>query len=748
MKKRVFLAILMIMAFVFALAISASAKTFTYENKEIEIVDNLGDPSWYTGDTALAIQDKESIVILKDSEGNMTAYPSYYIFRYYIEKKDGQFTIVRITWSDQNGIDYSFINEQLGEEKYTYGSLYYLELPYGLTTCFGGSKIWGADSDTKLEPNVVEIVIPDSVTTIESQAFRRMNSCKKVTMPKNLISIADWAFCGSTKLETVVFPEGCTLETTGNSFSGCTALSSINLENCKSLRVLGGNLFNGCTSLNYLNLPDSIQIIRDQAFYKMGQLEFASDYLPKSLTTIGGVLDSWGNENAHFLSGCKLVNDVLYFPEGFTSLTSKYNFNDGFNLYDNGGVTFVFLGKMTTLNLSNLYLADIAGGIRLVFAQNSFEELNGDFLQSVLFKDKHAYIVKNGDESTPYTTKTSGALTVTLNNNNPNTGTNLGTDENGNTIFQAEGAPASLIFCGSDTVEFCYSVRNSNTDKGWYRFFTTEWTYDMEAHATSNEHFSSKVYQERNCGYDECTTYTCVICDLVNKVYTDKKATGEHSCEDDFNCETALVCAVCEITLKEALSHDIQVTIAYENGFTMVGLKTTACANDGCSICEEAETQPIFNFLGFSTKDDASGASLGITFGYKVNIEELEAYEKENGALSSYGFVVAFKALLGDNTPIKADGSVNTVDGCNIIVAGTNSTEQSALTTINFVLTGPKELWESDDYQIGDAATLKDAELVMAGYVIEDGAISYFQDRTVQAVQALEAQTYNGVCGA
>ena len=122
--------------------------------------------------------------------------------------------------------------------------------------------------------------------------------------------------------------------------------------------------------------------------------------------------------------------------------------------------------------------------------------------------------------------------------------------------------------------------------------------------------------------------------------------------------------------------------------------------------------------------------------------------KRQKRSQSSYGFVVAFKALLGDNTPIKADGSVNTVDGCNIIVAGTNSQEQSALTTINFVLTGPKELWESDDYQIGDAATLKDAELVMAGYVIEDGAISYFQDRTAQAVQALEAQTYNGVCGA
>jgi hypothetical protein len=383
-----------------------------------------------------------------------------------------------------------------------------------------------------------------------------------------------------------------------------------------------------------------------------------------------------------------------------------------------------------------------------VFAQNSFEELNGDFLKSVLFKDKHAYIIKNADGSTPYTTKTGGALTVTLCNNNPNTSTNLGTDENGNTIFQAEGAPASLIFCGSDTVEFCYSVRNNSTDKGWYRFFTTEWTYDMDAHATSNEHFSSKVYQERNCGYDECTTYTCVICDLVNKVYTDKKATGEHSCNDDFNCETALMCATCKMTLQEAMEHNIKVSIEYENGFTVVGLKTTVCENDGCNICEKVDAAKLFDFLGFSTKEDKAGDSIGITFGYKINMEAIKEYEAVNGNITSYGFVVAFKALLGENTPIKADGSANTVEGCNIIVAGTNSQEQNALTTINFVLTGSRELWESDEYSIGDAATLKEAELVMAGYVIEDGEVSYFQDTTEKTVQALEAQTYNGVCGA
>ena len=245
--KKVLITLMVALSLLFTLTLVASAEKVTYEGKEIELVNNLGDPTWYTGDTALAIQDKESIVILKDSDGNMTAYPAYYVLKFRVTVTDGAVTYASVTWGDQGGVTYDWLNEKTGKE-YTSGSIYYIEFPYGITACFNNS-IFGKDADSKPEPNVVEIVIPDSVTTIDSQAFRRMNSCKKVTMSKNLVALPDWAFCGSTMLETVVFPEGSLLESTGNSFSGCTSLSSINLENCTNLKTLGASLFNGCTSL-------------------------------------------------------------------------------------------------------------------------------------------------------------------------------------------------------------------------------------------------------------------------------------------------------------------------------------------------------------------------------------------------------------------------------------------------------------------------------------------------------------------
>ncbi len=689
MKKKFLLIAMMIAVLICLFAISVGAKTMTYEGKEIEIVDNLGDPSWYTGNTALAIQDKESVVILKDAEGNMTAYPSYYILKFGVDVKDGAITSVYILWADQNGVDYSFVNEKTGKN-YSSGSIYYVEFPYGMTKCMNNS-IFGKDADAKPESNVVEIVIPDSVTVIDSQAFRRMNSCKKVTMSKNVTNLVDWAFCGSPKLETVVFPEGCLLESIGNSFKDCTALSSINLEACTKLKTLGAS-FSGCTSLRKIALPDSIETIGNQAFYRIGEFELASDYLPTNLKSIG----------THFLSGNTVKNEVLYFPEGFTEFSASYHFNDGYKPATS--LTLVFLGKMTNVNVSNVALVYFTNNgtkqpLNLIFAKNTYSDLGGDFLQGTEINGTQGYIYQYSDGRTPYTTKT-GTLTVNLCNNDPNSVSSLGTDANGNNVYKAEGAPAKLIFCGGDTIEYSYSVRNANTDKGWYRFHTTSWTYDLDAHKTANVHYNSTVYQAGNCGYDETTTNTCVICKLQS-IVTGTLATGNHTYTDDFNCETALNCEVCKKTLSEALTHTVKITVAYENGFLAGGLKTVACTNEGCSHKEETKLSAIFTFSGYSTNDDENA----ICVGYIVNQKALKEYNAVNQALQ-FGAVAATKT---ENILSVSENKV--VGAANTVVAEVSSD----YIAFDFVLFGFSE-------------AQYDLALVMCAYVYDGNGISYLTD--------------------
>ena len=705
MKKKFLLIAMMVAILTCIFVLSVSAEAITYEGQEIEIVNNLGDPSWYTGDTASKITDKESIVILKDTNGNLTAYPSYYVFRYLIEG-----STVRVNWADQNGVDYSFINEN-DNKNYQAGSLYYVELPYGITL-LTNANLWG---DGKKEPNVVEFVFPDSVTLIQNNAFTQVSACKKITMSKNLKTIEMWSFYNSANLETIVFPKDCAVESIDKgTFSGCTRLANINLENCTSLKALGDGAFQSCRAIDRLALPDSIETIGFQALYDLGEIELASDYLPKSLKTV----------DQYFLSACKLKNNVLYFPQGFTSFDSRYSFAGGFE--PETSLTLVFLGKMKNVNLSDTSLTTFLDygskkPLKLVFAQNEFSDLSGPIVPTVDFNGQKGFIAISKDGSSLYTNQ-EGTLTVSFENANYYNLTGLGNDANGNSIYLASGSPTEIIFCGGDSVEISYTIRCNHTDKGWYRFHTTSEVYDMSTHEIEGVHYNDRVYQQGNCGYDETTTNTCVICKLQS-VVVGEKATGDHTYEDDFNCETALSCEVCLKTLKEALIHDIKTTILYEKGYTAQGLKTVACQNEGCAHSVVENAPALFTCLGYSAP--MSGEA-GIAIGFTINNEAVAEY-RATGKSITFGVYAVAQQKLGENDIFDENGNAT---------AG----------VINADLTS----YSVDAFEIkivGFADTQKDIKLSLGAYVTEDGkSYSYLQrDKAGELVGNYYAVTYNSV---
>ncbi len=86
---------LFVIAFSLLAVLSVSAEDYT-------LVDNLGDPGWYTGNYEL-MTDKESQVVLSNGDGTYTAYPAHYILKYSISVSGGVVTEAYI-----NGFDYSF----------------------------------------------------------------------------------------------------------------------------------------------------------------------------------------------------------------------------------------------------------------------------------------------------------------------------------------------------------------------------------------------------------------------------------------------------------------------------------------------------------------------------------------------------------------------------------------------------------------------------------------------------------------
>ena len=707
MKKKIFLitTIVVILACLFTLVIGA--ESITYEGKEIELVNDLGDPSWYTGTTASKIQDKESIVILKDSEGNMTAYPSYYIFRFLIDSQG-----VRIAWANDKGVDYSFVNEK-DSKNYTSGSIYYVELPYGITTCTA-YNIWGKG---KSEPNVVEFVIPDSVTTISYNAFAEINNCKKVTMSKNVVTIDEWSFYNSKDLETVIFPKDCAVQKIAKgSFSGCSKLSSINLENCQSLQTLGDAALSGCTAIDTLTLPDSLQTIGFQAIYNLGELELASNYLPKSLKSI----------DQYFLSDCQLVNDVLYFPEGFTSLSARYCFIGTFA--PKTSLTLVFLGKMTSVNLVDTPLTNFLDKgskkpIKIVFAQNSFSDISNGVVETVELNGQKGFVAISKDGRPLYTENKEGTLTITFENANYYNLTGIGADANGNTIYSAESSPTEIIFCGGDSVEVSYTIRCNHTEKGWYRFHTTPEQYDMDAHNSANIHYDKIVVESYvNCGYDGVTTNTCVICDKTASVVV--PATGNHIYTIDDNCATEHACETCEKIVVEAKEHKALVAISYAS-FDKEGTRIIDCGNEGCKYHEEAVAPALFVCLGYSSPMDDRGE---LTIGFTVDKDAIAEYEGSTGEKISFGVFAVLKERIG-NEDIFADG------------APLSETIVADLTNHSIVAFELRLL--------GFEGELRDIELAMGAYVYDgkEKAYSYLQFEAPDEGFKYHFSSYNEIIG-
>lgn len=151
------------------------------------------------------------------------------------------------------------------------------------------------------------INLPQSIRRIESDAFRDCESLKEIWLPRCIDGININTFSGCHSLERVYIPSGVEFIGLGAftdckslrsllipvmasidayAFSGCTALSEIHLpiiskhieeevlEGCASLKsvdywydYIPARTFAGCTSLEFLKIRGKLEMLEDDAFY-------------------------------------------------------------------------------------------------------------------------------------------------------------------------------------------------------------------------------------------------------------------------------------------------------------------------------------------------------------------------------------------------------------------------------------------------------------------------------------------------
>ena len=183
---------------------------------------------------------------------------------------------------------------RIGENAFLYQSnLYEVEIPESVT--YIGKSAFYASGLTSL-------VIPNSVTNIESYAFEYCDSIKSITIGTNLGNIGIWAFEGCENIMTVTWNAiNCSSWNFGNqvtSFTfgeevqkipsstceGMTLLTSITIPN--SVTSIGSSAFSGCIGLTSITIPNNVTSIGSSAFSNCSDLS-GELIIPNSVTSIG-----------------------------------------------------------------------------------------------------------------------------------------------------------------------------------------------------------------------------------------------------------------------------------------------------------------------------------------------------------------------------------------------------------------------------------------------------------------------------
>ena len=155
---------------------------------------------------------------------------------------------------------------------------------------------------------IKDLVIPTSVTSIGSYAFRNCENLISITIPSSVTSIGSSAFEGTAWYDnqpdglvfagkfaykykgempansSISLQEG-TIGIAGSAFYNCSSLTSITIPN--SVISIGNSAFSGCSGLTSVTILNNVTSIGYQAFHSCNSL--TSITIPNSVTSIGSL---------------------------------------------------------------------------------------------------------------------------------------------------------------------------------------------------------------------------------------------------------------------------------------------------------------------------------------------------------------------------------------------------------------------------------------------------------------------------
>lgn len=150
--------------------------------------------------------------------------------------------------------------------------------------------------------SVVDIIIPESVTTIESFAFT--GSWALISIPSTVTKIGSFAFSGcgcldirgNTNLFGITIPQRIT-EIEEGVFHNCTWLENVVIPS--GVISIGNRAFEGCSALTSITIPDTVTSIGEKAFYNCTQLKEIK--IPVNTTVEEGAFEGCDNLKIEYI---------------------------------------------------------------------------------------------------------------------------------------------------------------------------------------------------------------------------------------------------------------------------------------------------------------------------------------------------------------------------------------------------------------------------------------------------------------
>lgn len=172
------------------------------------------------------------------------------------------------------------------------------------------------------------IVLPNTIRSIGTEAFRSTNRLEHINIPDNLYVIDSMAFYGSgiteielhenmeikerafssSYLKKLILPANIKLES--GVFSRISTLEEVCLSD--SIKQVSKSLFSGCKSLKQIKLGESVEEIGDHAFSECSSIEYIA--FPENLNSIGNYAFSGCEalKNIEFGSSLNIIGDYAF----------------------------------------------------------------------------------------------------------------------------------------------------------------------------------------------------------------------------------------------------------------------------------------------------------------------------------------------------------------------------------------------------------------------------------------------------